>query len=121
MSTYSELLDQVSMILAGGVAERIYLGEHSIGVSGDVQQAKEIIERMVNTGLLQDGFTLTFNKSEKEAKMQFLFDEALRKTESLIQGHASDLNSWSMHYIKKKRLKVTKYNASSSYRLLKMR
>lgn len=90
LSTYSELLDQVSMILAGGVAERIYLGEHSIGVSGDVQQAKEIIERMVDTGLLQDGFTLTFNKSEKEAKMQILFDEALRKTESLIQGHASE-------------------------------
>ncbi|MBO0589299.1 AAA family ATPase [Sporosarcina sp. E16_8] len=90
LSTYSELLDQVSMILAGGVAERIYLGEHSIGVSGDVQQAKEIIERMVDTGLLQDGFTLTFNKSEKEAKMQILFDEALRKTESLIQGHGSE-------------------------------
>ncbi len=89
LSTYSELLDQVSMILAGGVAERIYLGEHSIGVSGDVQQAKEIIERMVDTGLLQNGFTLTFNKSEKEVKMQILFDEALRKTESLIQGHAS--------------------------------
>ncbi|KAA0965475.1 AAA family ATPase [Sporosarcina sp. ANT_H38] len=90
LSTYSELLDQVSMILAGGVAERVYLGEHSIGVSGDVQQAKEIIERMVDTGLLQDGFTLTFNKSEKEAKMQILFDKALRKTESLIQGHASE-------------------------------
>ncbi len=90
LSTYSELLDQVSMILAGGVAERIYLGEHSIGVSGDVQQAKEIIERMVDTGLLQDGFTLTFNKGEKEAKMQVIFDEALRKTESLIQEHASE-------------------------------
>ena len=53
LSTYSELFDQVSMILAGGVAERIYLGEHSIGVSGDVQQAKEIIERMVDTGLFK--------------------------------------------------------------------
>lgn len=92
LSTYSELLDQVSMILAGGVAERIYLGEHSIGVSGDVQQAKEIIERMVDTGLLQDGFTLTFNKEEKEAKMQMLFNDALRKTESLIQEHASEFD-----------------------------
>ncbi len=33
---------------------------------------------------------LTFNKGEKEAKMQIIFDEALRKTESLIQGHASE-------------------------------
>ena len=92
LSTYSELLDQVSMILAGGVAERIYLGEHSIGVGGDVQQAKEIIEQMVDTGLLQDGFTLTFNKVEKEAKMQLLFEDALRKTESLIAGHATEFN-----------------------------
>ncbi|MCG7333824.1 ATP-dependent metallopeptidase FtsH/Yme1/Tma family protein [Sporosarcina sp. ACRSM] len=89
LSTFSELLDQVSMILAGGVAERLYLGEHSIGVSGDVQQAKDIIERMVDTGLLEDGFTLTFNKGEKEAKMQQIFGDALRKTETLLQENAS--------------------------------
>lgn len=89
LQTASELLDQVSMILAGGVAERLYLGEHSIGVSGDVQQAKEIIERMVDTGLLQDGFTLTFNKGEKELKMQAIFNVALQKTETLIQEYAA--------------------------------
>lgn len=89
LSTFSELLDQVSMILAGGVAERMYLGEHSIGVSGDVQQAKDIIERMVDTGLLEDGFTLTFNKGEKEMKMQQIFGDALRKTETLLQANAS--------------------------------
>ncbi|MGG0669634.1 AAA family ATPase [Lederbergia citrisecunda] len=89
LQTASELLDQVSMILAGGVAERLYLGEHSIGVSGDVQQAKDIIERMVDTGLLQDGFMLTFNKGEKELKMQAIFGEALKKTETLIQEYAA--------------------------------
>ncbi|WP_071459599.1 AAA family ATPase [Bacillus massilinigeriensis] len=87
LSTTSDLLDRVAMILAGGVAERLILGEHSIGVSGDVQQAKEIIERMVDTGLLQDGFTLTFNKSDKEAKMQELFHEALDKSELIIRSH----------------------------------
>lgn len=60
------------MVLAGGVAERMFLGEHSIGVSGDVQQAKHIIEQMVDTGMLQDGFTLTFNKQDQETKMQEL-------------------------------------------------
>lgn len=88
LSTASELLDQVSMILAGGIAERIYLGEHSIGVGGDVEQAKNILERMVETGLFQDGFSLIFNKSEKEEKMQMLFDQAAQKTESLIREHA---------------------------------
>ena len=93
LQTASELLDQVSMILGGGIAERIYLGEHSIGVSGDVQQAKEIIERMVDTGLLQDGFTLTFSETEKHKKMQELFTIAVERTEELIRGHATQFEN----------------------------
>ncbi|REB05288.1 AAA family ATPase [Sporosarcina sp. BI001-red] len=93
LQTASELLDQVSMILGGGIAERIYLGEHSIGVSGDVQQAKDIIERMVDTGLLQDGFTLTFSKTEKEIKMKELFKVAIERTEELIRGHADQFEN----------------------------
>lgn len=87
LSTTSDLLDRVAMVLAGGVAERLVLGEHSIGVSGDVQQAKHIIEQMVDTGMLQDGFTLTFNKQDKEAKMQELFEKGLTKAEFLINDH----------------------------------
>ncbi|MDP4085750.1 MAG: AAA family ATPase [Bacillota bacterium] len=87
LSTTSELLDRVSMVLAGGVAERLFLGEHSIGVSGDVQQAKHIIEQMVDTGMVQDGFTLTFNKQDKETKMQELFQQALENANALIQDH----------------------------------
>ncbi|MBM7647402.1 cell division protease FtsH [Bacillus ectoiniformans] len=87
LSTASELMDQVSMILAGGVAERMYLGEHSIGVSGDVQQAKKIIEQMVDTGVLQDSFTLTFSKADRDVLMQELFQKALEKSEALIRTH----------------------------------
>lgn len=88
LSTASELLNQVSMILAGGVAERLYLGEHSIGVSGDVQQAKEIIGKMVDNGILQEDFTLTFQKGEQEKKMQELFEKARKQTEMLITTYA---------------------------------
>ncbi len=87
LSTTSDLLDRVAMVLAGGVAERMLLGEHSIGVSGDVQQAKQIIEQMVDTGMLQEGFTLTFNKQDKEEKMQELFKKGLEKAENLIKSH----------------------------------
>jgi cell division protease FtsH len=87
LSTTSDLLDRIAMILAGGVAERMFLGEHSIGVSGDVKQAKQLIEQMVDTGLLQGGFSLTFNKGDKEVKMQALFQEALEKSERLIESH----------------------------------
>lgn len=84
LSTASELIDQIAMILAGGVAERMFLGEHSIGVGGDVKQAKNIIEQMVDTGMLEDGFKLTFNNEQKEQKMQELFDTALNRAEQLI-------------------------------------
>jgi cell division protease FtsH len=87
LSTHSDLIDRIAMILAGGVAERMILGEHSIGVSGDVQQAKQIIEQMVDTGLLQEGFSLTFSKGLKETKMQELFDDALEKSEMIINAH----------------------------------
>ncbi|MBA9028789.1 AAA family ATPase [Peribacillus huizhouensis] len=87
LATTSELFDQVKMILAGGVSERMFLGEHSIGVSGDVKQAKHLLEQMVETGMLQEGFTLTFNKGEKEKKMQELFNEAIQATEKLINNN----------------------------------
>ncbi|MEH7276140.1 AAA family ATPase [Neobacillus vireti] len=87
LSTASDLLDRVAMIVAGGVAERMFLGEHSIGVSGDVQQAKQMIEQMVDTGMLQGSFTLTFNKQDKEAKMQELFEKGLEIAENLIKNH----------------------------------
>lgn len=87
LSTASELIDQVAMILSGGVAERLYLGEHSIGVSGDVQQAKQILARMVDTGIFQDRFTLTFRQADKETKMNELFELALARSETLIEEH----------------------------------
>ncbi|MDQ0268370.1 AAA family ATPase [Cytobacillus purgationiresistens] len=87
LSTSSELLDQVAMILAGGIAERMVLGEHSIGVSGDVQQAKNILEQMVDIGLLEDGFTLTFNDRAKEEKLQELFKKASLKAETIINSY----------------------------------
>ncbi|MCA1034900.1 AAA family ATPase [Bacillus infantis] len=104
LSTSSELLDQVSMILAGGVAERLYLGEHSIGVSGDVQQAKHILEQMVEIGLFQDGFNLTFVKAEKEAKMQELFQQALAKTEMLIKSNEYEFECLVAALLKKETL-----------------
>lgn len=107
LSTTSDMLDQVAMILAGGVAERIYLGEHSIGVSGDVQQAKQIIEQMVDTGLLEDGFTLTFNKVEKEVKMQELFQKALEKSEKLIKNNHAQFELLVQFLMKKETLEGT--------------
>ncbi|WP_235846897.1 AAA family ATPase [Neobacillus soli] len=104
LSTTSDLLERVAMVLAGGVAERIFLGEHSIGVSGDVQQAKHIIEQMVDTGMLQDGFTLIFNKQDKEVKMQELFAKGIEKAEDLINIHQQQYQQLVAELLKKETL-----------------
>jgi cell division protease FtsH len=104
LSTHSDLIDRIAMILAGGVAERMILGEHSIGVSGDVQQAKQIIEQMVDTGLLQEGFSLTFSKGLKESKMQELFDDALEKSEMIIRSHQNQFGQLVEALLKKETL-----------------
>ncbi|MCM3568696.1 ATP-dependent metallopeptidase FtsH/Yme1/Tma family protein [Neobacillus mesonae] len=104
LSTTSDLLDRIAMILAGGVAERMHLGEHSIGVGGDVQQAKQIIEQMVETGMLQDGFTITFISKDKETKMQELFTKALEKAENLIQSYQEQYQNLVEALLKKETL-----------------
>ncbi len=111
LSTASDLLDRVAMVLAGGVAERMLLGEYSIGVSGDVQQAKHLIEKMVDTGMLQDGFTLTFNKPDKEAKMQELFGKGIEKAETIIQTHQSQYKQLVDALLKKETLEGTEVEA----------
>jgi cell division protease FtsH len=107
LSTHSDLIDRIAMILAGGVAERMVLGEHSIGVSGDVQQAKQIIEQMVDTGLLQEGFSLTFSKGLKETKMQELFDDALEKSEMIINAHQIQFDRLVEELLRKETLEGT--------------
>ncbi|MCM3664852.1 AAA family ATPase [Mesobacillus subterraneus] len=107
LSTTSDLIDRIAMILAGGVAERMFLGEHSIGVSGDVQQAKQIIEQMVDTGLLQEGFSLTFSKGLKETKMQELFEDALEKSEMIIHAHQPQFERLVEALLKKETLEGT--------------
>ncbi|ULT58372.1 AAA family ATPase [Neobacillus drentensis] len=107
LSTTSDLLDRVAMVLAGGVAERMLLGEHSIGVSGDVQQAKHLIEQMVDIGMLEDGFTLTFNKQDKELKMQELFAKGLKKAETLIRNHQPQYQQLVEALLKKETLEGT--------------
>ena len=107
LSTTSDLLERVAMVLAGGVAERMFLGEHSIGVSGDVQQAKHLIEQMVDIGMLQDGFTLTFNKQDKEIKMQELFAKGLESAETLIRNHQQQYQQLVEALLKKETLEGT--------------
>lgn len=61
MQTKSELLDKVTGLLAGRVAEEVFIGEIATGAYSDFQKATEIVRRMI----------MEFGMSEKLGPMQF--------------------------------------------------
>lgn len=87
LQTKSQLVDRIKMILAGGVAEMKIFGEHSVGVGGDVQQAKQLIEHMVEVGMGDGDFVLSFTEKEKQEKMKNIYQEALEGCKQIIDTH----------------------------------
>lgn len=92
LSTRTDLLDQVKIILAGGVAEIKKFGEHSIGVGGDIEQAKKIIQHMTEIGMNDKSFELTFEDREKQRIMKKIYKEALDSCKELIEKYEEKLD-----------------------------
>lgn len=94
LSTKTELISEIAMILGGGVAERRRFGEHSIGVSGDVKQAKNIIDKMIEVGMKTTSeFKLTFSEEDEKKYKNDIFDEAKKLAEKTIKEYE---NEWVM-------------------------
>lgn len=85
--TTSELLNEVKKCLGGGVAEQIFFGEHSNGVSGDVEQAKQLLEHMVKSGMEPKHFRLQFKKEEQEEMMRTWYAKAYSDTVEILSKH----------------------------------
>ena len=104
LSTPSELIDRVSMILAGGVAEMKKFGEHSIGVSGDVEQAKNIIEKMVDLGMRDKDFVLSFSDRDKQAEMKVIFNKALANSKEILTKYETEWENLTNRLLEKETL-----------------
>lgn len=104
LSTPSELIDRVSMILAGGVAEMKKFGEHSIGVSGDVEQAKNIIEKMVDLGMRDKDFVLSFSDRDKQAEMKVIFNKALANSKEILAKYENEWENLTNRLLEKETL-----------------
>lgn len=87
LSTYSDLFKRVQSILAGGLGEMVKFKEHSMGVGGDVQQAKQLIEQMVDLGMGDGDFALTFNEKSKSEKMQKIYNDALLQCKNTLEKY----------------------------------
>lgn len=90
LSTKSELIGQIAMILGGGIAEIKKFGEHSIGVSGDVQQAKNIIDKMIEVGMKENTFKLSFKEEDENEWKEKIYNEAKEMGEKIINEHEKE-------------------------------
>lgn len=76
-----ELESRVKMLLAGIVACNIKYNEHASSAKGDLDEAKEIVEKMI--GDYGMGSSLIPTEHEKEILMKKLYDETRNLLESL--------------------------------------
>lgn len=104
LSTYDELMDRLAMVVAGGIAEREIFGQHSIGVGGDVQQARQIIDAMVEWGILQEDFKLIYEGKEVEKIKQEIFKDAVMKSRLYIKTNLQKLHTLAQALLEKETL-----------------
>lgn len=104
LSTYPELMDRLAMIVAGGVAEREIFGHHSIGVGGDIQQARQLIDAMMEWGIMEDEFQLVYETKEVEKLKQQIFRKAIDKSVLYIKKHIKILHKIAEALIEKETL-----------------
>lgn len=88
-----ELESRVKMLLAGIVACNIKYSEHASSAKGDLDEAKEIIEKMITEYGM--GSSLMASENEKEILMKRLYEETrnlLESMQSVIKYVESVLN-----------------------------
>lgn len=76
-----ELESRVKMLLAGIVACNIKYGEHASSAKGDLDEAKEIVDKMIKEYGM--GSSLLASESEKEILMKRLYNETRNLLESM--------------------------------------
>ncbi|QHG91046.1 AAA family ATPase [Sulfurimonas sp. CVO] len=101
-----ELESRVKMLLAGIVACNIKYNEHTSSAKGDLDEAKEIVEKMIQDYGM--GSSLIVQEGEKEILMKKLYDETRSLLESLqsvmkyVEGVLNERESITKVDVKKK-------------------
>ena len=85
----SELENKIMVTLGGAVAEQIYYGERSTGSRGDFDQALQIIQTMVESGLTSAGIIRgeQLDKLEWKRVTDEILNELLERTEKTSRKH----------------------------------
>jgi cell division protease FtsH len=104
LKTREELIDYMTMLLGGRVAEQVVFGAITTGASDDLRRVTEIGTAMIDEYAMGTASTAQRTGSEgiqvsdltlriREEERQDLADQARRKAVSLIEGHREQLDA----------------------------
>lgn len=82
----TELEYKVMVMLGGAVAEQIFYGERSTGSKGDFDQALQVVNMMIDSGLTEAGIIpiSQLEKSQYKQLVNQILDDLLQKTEKIL-------------------------------------
>ena len=130
--TKSQLLDQVTMLLGGRVAEALVLHEISTGASNDLERATGLVRRMITElGMSEELGPLTFGRKEEQVflgrdiardrnyseavayaidkEARRVIDECYQKAQNLIRQNMDKLNAIAEALMKKETLEAKEF------------
>ncbi|MGI6119068.1 MAG: ATP-dependent zinc metalloprotease FtsH [Desulfosporosinus sp.] len=131
--TKSQLLDQVTMLLGGRVAEALVLKEISTGASNDLERATGIVRKMITELGMSELGPLTFGHKEEQVflgrdisrdrsysdtvayeidkEARNIIDDCYLKAEKLIKENIKKLHAIAKALMEKETLDVTSFDA----------
>jgi len=131
--TKSQLLDQVTMLLGGRVAEALVLQEISTGASNDLERATGIVRKMITELGMSELGPLTFGHKEEQVflgrdisrdrsysdavayeidkEARRTIDECYQKAQNLIEENIDKLHAIAEALMEKETLDVTSFAA----------
>ncbi|AVX19302.1 cell division protease FtsH [Carboxydocella sporoproducens DSM 16521] len=133
-ATRSQLLDQVTMLLAGRVAEALMLNEISTGAQNDLERATNTVRRMITEyGMSENLGPLTFgNRSDQvflgrdiardrnyseevakaiDAEVRRMIEECYQRAESLLLEHKDKLELVANTLMEKETIEADEFTA----------
>ncbi|GAW27472.1 MAG: ATP-dependent zinc metalloprotease FtsH [Bacillota bacterium] len=133
-ATKSQLLDQVTMLLAGRVAEALMLNEISTGAQNDLERATNTVRRMITEyGMSENLGPLTFgNRSDQvflgrdiardrnyseevakaiDAEVRRMIEECYQRAESLLLEHKDKLELVANTLMEKETIEADEFTA----------
>lgn len=130
--TKSQLLDQVTMLLGGRVAEAVTLNEISTGASNDLERATGLVRKMITElGMSEELGPLTFGHKEEQVflgrdiardrnyseavayaidkEARRIIDDCYQKAENLIRQNIEKLNAIAEALMEKETLQAKEF------------